>query len=94
MMFEEEDRLQLHAEGGEEDQDQQLSTSPKTVVDATSLFLSRKTPSSIVPVAVEKKLSLEGFISGLPNAIQERKLHSIQPGAFNDPICHLFRYVK
>ena len=87
--------------GVEEQEPSELSTSPKGVVDATSLYLSSRkvvAVASAAAAAITKKtnnkgLSLSEFIEELPRAIEERKVNNIPPGATNDPICHLFGYV-
>ena len=87
----------------EEQESSELSTSPKGVVDATSLLYnlsSRKAAAVACNKTNNNKkenegsyLSLSEFIDELPRAIEERKVNNIPPGASNDPICHLFRYV-
>ena len=40
------------------------------------------------------KASLVDFIRSLPEAVRKRKELDIQPGAWNDPVANLFRYVR
>jgi hypothetical protein len=70
-----------------------VSTSPTCVL---SPFLARASAS----VEKEKKkeenqnqllFSLEEMVQEIPAALTKRKLLNIEPGAPQDPVCHLFR---
>jgi cysteine dioxygenase len=64
-----------------------LSSSPTSVGDLPALFLEcdGKRDDSI--------RSLAELVEVMPAAVRERKVKGIEPGAPNDPICMLFRYV-
>jgi hypothetical protein len=37
--------------------------------------------------------TIEEFVASIPEAVRKRKVENIEPGAPNDPVSRLFRYV-
>lgn len=71
-----------------------VSTSPTCVL---SPFLARASASLVVQKKKKEEnqnqllFSLEEMVQEIPAALTKRKLLNIEPGAPQDPVCHLFR---
>ena len=52
------------------------------------------TPASQTTTGTQTIRTLQDFVKQIPSAVQERKRYDIEPGANDDPIANLFRYVR
>jgi hypothetical protein len=70
-----------------------VETLPKSTTD-TKLTLppSFYTKEQLVERNHDRPIhSIQQFISKIPNAVNQRKFHNIQPGSQHDPVAGLFR---
>ena len=72
--------------------DTNFSTSPKSILAAS--FLNRPRADCRSEDDDNLILFMSDFVQELPRALYQRKIHNIEPGAPNDPLCLLFRYVS
>jgi hypothetical protein len=62
-----------------------------TVTTPTTMIPPHPTPMAAATVPI---LSMRDLVHQVPLVVQQRKVHSIEPGSSQDPVLNLLRYVK